>query len=43
VIEIRKTELFARWIEGLKDLRARLACLPESSASQEAIRATLLR
>jgi putative addiction module killer protein len=27
VIEIRKTELFARWIDGLKDLRARARVL----------------
>ena len=27
MIEIRKTELFARWIDGLKDLRARARVL----------------
>jgi putative addiction module killer protein len=27
VVEIRKTELFAKWIDGLKDIRARARIL----------------
>jgi putative component of toxin-antitoxin plasmid stabilization module len=43
MIEIRKTEAYTRWLDGLRDIRARARVLARVERSHQEIRAMLNR
>ena len=43
MIEIRKTEAYTRWLDGLRDIRARARVLARVERSHQEIRAMLAR